>query len=455
MKRLEEIKNVYFLGIGGIGMSALARWFRQEGARVSGYDRNPGKITRQLQAIGIDIHFEDKPSLIPENLDLAIYTPAIPTHSLELEAIREGGIPLMKRAEVLGRLSQDKDTIAIAGTHGKTSITSLIAWLFHCEKKAYTAFIGGLSRNLDTNMVSHPGAHILIAEADEFDRSFLQLRARTAVISAMDADHLDVYGDRESMQLAYRQFANGLPSNGTLLLQSKLPSMYTKASLLRYGAEENNDCHFEDLHIEDGHMHFSLVWKDEKHSGMQLGVPGRHNLENALAACAVALCHGIRPETIREALKSYQGVERRFDYRIRRNDCIYIDDYAHHPEEISALVNSVRELYPGKKISGIFQPHLYSRTRDFAEGFARSLDLLDEVILMDIYPAREQAIPDVDSGMILRRMQNKQRQWLTRTEILQKITRHRPEILLTIGAGDIDLLVPEIEKVLTESPAAE
>lgn len=433
-------------------MSALARWFHQQGAHISGYDRNPGRITKQLQAMGMDIHFEDRPALIPENLDLVVYTPAIPSSSILMQALRDRGIPMMKRAEVLGRLSEEMNTIAVAGTHGKTSITSLTAWIFHCDERAITAFIGGLSKNFDSNLVHSPGAKILIAEADEFDRSFLMLKAHTAVITAMDADHLDVYGDREAMIRAFRQFAAGVPSGGRLVLQSRLPRMQSKASLIRYGAETGNDCRFEDLIIEDGNMRFSLIWQEEKYADMQLSVPGRHNLENALAACAVALDYGIGPDSIRKALQSYQGVERRFDYRIRRQDCIYIDDYAHHPEEIKALVESVRELYPGRKVSGIFQPHLFSRTRDFAKGFARSLDLLDEIILMDIYPAREEPIPDVDSGMIMRRMQNKQKQWLTRTGILQWLQKRKPEILLTIGAGDIDLLVPEIEKILSDSP---
>jgi len=445
---LSHITSVYLLGIGGIGMSALARWFRARGASVAGYDRTPGPLTRKLQEEGITVHFEDRPELVPPGTELVIYTPAIPSDLRMMQAIKSAGTRMLKRSQVLGMLSEEYDTIAVAGTHGKTSITSLIAWIFTRAGIPITAFIGGISRNFSSNLVMSPEARTMIAEADEFDRSFLQLRPAMAVISSMDADHLDIYGSRERMTEAYREFARGVSPRGTLIMRSGLPDMHAAASKVTYGLDEKADCHCRDIVFENGEMHFTIVWKGLSIAGCRLSIPGRHNLENALAATAVSLTAGVGAAELRDALQSYRGVERRFDLRIRRDDLVFIDDYAHHPEELSAVINAVREAYPGRKLTGIFQPHLYSRTRDLADGFARSLDMLDQAILMDIYPARELPIPDVTAKMITRRMRHPGALLLTRGEIMEYLQSNPPEVLLTLGAGDIDRLVPEIEALL-------
>jgi len=429
-------------------MSALARWFRARGAQVSGYDRTPGAITRQLQEEGIAVHFEDDATRVPVQPDLVVYTPAIPRDLHELVHVRSMGYWLLKRSEVLGMISSDMFTIAVAGTHGKTSVTSMIAWLLHATGKPVTAFIGGISRNFGSNLLLHPSAEVLVAEADEFDRSFLRLKPDIAVVTSVDADHLDIYGSRQELLDTYRTFARGVPSTGLLVHSARVSGLQPSATEVSYGEGEGCECQYTGLVYEGDRMRFDLHFREHHMKGLILSVPGRHNLENALAALAVCLQLGVDPEALRLALASYRGVERRFDYRIRRDDLIYIDDYAHHPEELLAFIQAVKELYPGRRLTGIFQPHLYSRTRDFADGFARSLDLLDEPILMDIYPAREQPIPGVDSGMILRRMRNPNKSVMTRTGILDRLSHAPLEVVLTMGAGDIDRLVPEIENIL-------
>jgi UDP-N-acetylmuramate--alanine ligase len=452
MKALHDIRTVYFLGIGGIGMSALARWFKARGSVVTGYDRTPGSITTKLQAEGIDVHFEDDPALVPVNPDLVVYTPAIPSDLRELVHVQQQAYWLMKRSEVLGMISSEMFTIAVAGTHGKTSVTSLIAWLLQASGKPVTAFIGGISRNFGTNLVLHPETDLLVAEADEFDRSFLRLKPDIAVITSLDADHLDIYGSREELLDTYRAFAQAISPAGILVRSARVSGLRTSCKEVSYGEGLSLDCHFTKLVFEGDRMKFVMNWQGHTIPDLVLNVPGRHNLENALAASAVCLSLGVEPDRLRKALAEYQGVERRFDYRIRRADLIYIDDYAHHPEELAAFISAVRELYPGRHITGIFQPHLFSRTRDFADGFARSLDLLDEAILMDIYPARELPLPGVDSGMILRRMRNPVKHLMTRAEIAQRVQHGKLDILLTMGAGDIDRLVPELEQLLNTAP---
>lgn len=443
-----NIRNVYFLGIGGIGMSALAQWFKARGCHVSGYDRTPSLITRKLQENGIDVHFKDDPKQIPESPDLVVYTPAIPGDLKEYAHVLSTGVHLMKRAEVLGAISRDLFTIAIGGTHGKTSISSLCAWILHEAGEKATAFIGGISKNFGSNLVLTEPAKYLIAEADEYDRSFLNLHPDIALISAIDSDHLDIYGTREEMLDAYRAFANLGGTQGTLIRSVNVPEIQVRGRSYTYGLQPSADFFADDIQVEGFGMSFTLHHGSQAYPGFHLKVPGRHNVENALAAIAVCYCLGLDLDTIRKAISSYSGVERRFDFRCDNGTTIYLDDYAHHPEEIKACIKALREIYPHKHITGIFQPHLYSRTRDFAEGFAQSLDTLDEVILMDIYPARELPLADVDSGMILRRMQNPNKQILTRAEILEHITSRKPEVLVTLGAGDIDRLVMDIEKLL-------
>lgn len=443
-----NIHQLFFLGIGGIGMSALARWFKSMGYQVSGYDRTPSRITRELESEGIPVLFEDRPEMLRGAVDMVVYTPAIPKQLQLRHHLESLGVPFMKRAEVLGRLSADHFTIAIGGTHGKTSITSLLAWIMHEGQLPFHAFIGGISKNFKSNLVMHPAARYLLVEADEYDRSFLQLHPEICLISAMDADHLDIYGNREGMLEAYRDFARLTGPRGLCIQHYKTDPLGVSARSLTYGLHPNADCHAESVRNDGFGTAFTLCWQESRWENVRLSIPGTHNLENALGACAIALSIGIEPARLFHALNSYEGVVRRFDLRCDTGETVFIDDYAHHPEELNACIRATREIYPDRKITGIFQPHLYSRTRDFADGFARSLDALDEVILMDIYPARELPLPDVDSSMIIRRMQNKAVRLLTRSEILAYLTENEMDVLLTLGAGDIDTLVPEIEIVL-------
>jgi UDP-N-acetylmuramate--alanine ligase len=445
---LNDIKKTYFIGIGGIGMSALARYFRFNGVAVHGYDRTESALTRKLAAEGMKIHYEEDLQQIPAGVDLVVYTPAVPDTHLELQYFREQGFPVKKRAEVLGIISRSKKTAAVAGTHGKTTTSSLLAHILRACDVPVTAFLGGIAQNFGSNFIWGESDWVVV-EADEYDRSFLHLHPDAAVIMSMDADHLDIYGDKKALQESgFRAFARQLKPGGKLWIQEKWQNeLGAGASTHSFGIE-NGEVQAKNIHVSEGYFVFDYESEAVSIKGLKLPLPGRHNVENATAAITLALHIGAAPEKIAAALEAFKGVARRFDFIVRKKDRVYIDDYAHHPEELKAAIGAAREFYPGKRITGLFQPHLFTRTRDFVDGFAEALDLLDEAILLDIYPAREAPIPGVTSEIILDRMKMKHKSLLSRKAALDKIKEERPEVLLSLGAGDIDRLVEPIKEIM-------
>ncbi len=447
---INRIHKIYFLGIGGIGMSALAKYFNKKGVEVFGYDRTPSPITDDLTSKGVNIHFDEDIKQIPSNIDLVVYTPAISSTNKELEYLKDASIPLKKRSQVLGMIAKKYFTIAIAGTHGKTSITSLVAHILKVSGKEVTAFMGGISKNYDTNLLVSEQNKLLIVEADEFDRSFLTLYPDIAVISSMDADHLDIYGNRENIKKAFMKFISQIKENGELIYKEGLyvPGDW-RYKALSYSVDGSGIINAKDIKVKEGKYTFEvngLLQMD----AVSISLPGKYNIENTLAAIAVAHQIGCSHKQIKEALKSYKGVKRRFDTRIQGDKLVYIDDYAHHPEEIKACISAARDFYPGKEITGVFQPHLFSRTRDFADEFANSLEKLDRLILLDIYPAREEPIPGINSEMILEKVNIKEKILSTKEKLIENIQKFKPEVLITMGAGDIDRLVEPIEKHFKE-----
>ena len=450
MKDLQT-NTIYMIGIGGIGMSALARYFRQQGKEVSGYDRTETPLTRQLELEGMNIHYTDDPAYIPCDAGLVVYTPAIPDSNRELSYCRDTAFNIRKRAEVLGMISEDYNTIAIAGTHGKTSISSMAAHTMQHSGHAVTAFIGGIMNNYDTNMLRTYKSKYLIAEADEYDRSFLNLHPEIAVISRLAADHLDIYGSMINMKASFLRFIEQIQPDGKLIIhESVVDQIDIPADTIIYGTGKESFFRIRDVLIEDHHFNFNLACPYGEVS-IRMLVPGMHNIENAAAAAAICLQAGLNINEIKAGLESYRGVKRRFEFILEDPDnTIFIDDYAHHPDEIKACIDTASKLYPQKRITGIFQPHLYSRTRDFADGFAASLEELDEVILLDIYPAREEAIPGIDSEMLLSRIKNENKSISDKSAIPDLIKSKQPEVLLTMGAGDIDQLVKPIKEILMQ-----
>ncbi|MCK5765484.1 MAG: UDP-N-acetylmuramate--L-alanine ligase [Bacteroidales bacterium] len=448
MKDLQT-NTIYMLGIGGIGMSALARYFRQQGKEVSGYDRTSTPLTQQLEAEGMNIHYSDDPAYIPCDAGIVIYTPAVPESNRELNYCRDMEFNIKKRAEVLGMIAKSHDTIAIAGTHGKTSISSMIAHIMHESERPVTAFIGGIMNNYDTNMLRTYKSKYLIAEADEYDRSFLNLHPKIAVISTLAADHLDIYGSLENMKASFSKFIGQTDTDGRVIIhESVAGQVITPANTIIYGMGQDATLRIQNVRVYEHHFHFDLV-SDDGLVTIRMGVPGMHNIENATAAAGVCLQIGLSLEEIKLGLETYKGVKRRFEF-ILEGETIFIDDYAHHPDEIAACVDTAKKLYPDRKITGIFQPHLYSRTRDFADGFASALETLDEIILLDIYPAREEPIEGVDSQMLLAKIRNNNKSISSRSELPEMIKKKRPGVLLSMGAGDIDQLVGPIKEKLTE-----
>lgn len=452
----ENIKRVYFLGIGGIGMSALARFFIALGKTVAGYDRTPSPLTEALQNEGMSVHYTDSPELIPAGYHstegtLIIYTPAIPGDLGELAFLKAKGHIIRKRSEILGMLSEEKKTVAVAGTHGKTTVSTMIAVLLSSTSQGCNAFLGGISKNLDSNFIYKPDSEWMVAEADEYDRSFLKLHPYASVITAMDPDHLDIYGTSGEMQLSYRAFADKNDPAGFLLLKKNIPldTKGLKPRIYTYSLNAGADFHADNIKLAKGKYIFNLAGPGIIIKDISLSHPGLLNVENAVAACAMAYLLGIDSDSIPPVMSGFSGIQRRFDVQVNNNDIIYIDDYAHHPKELEATINSVRELYPGKKITGVFQPHLYTRTRDFAEGFANSLSLLDELILLDIYPARELPIPGVNSEIIFNQVDLNNKILCSKEDLLKEIEKRKPEILLTMGAGDIDRFVEPIRKLLS------
>ncbi|MBE7176986.1 MAG: UDP-N-acetylmuramate--L-alanine ligase [Mucilaginibacter polytrichastri] len=446
---VNNISRVYLVGIGGIGMSALARYFHHRGCVVCGYDKTPTPLTDALISEGMVISFIDETNVIPEAFrepaegTLIIYTPAVPQDSAILTHFRAEGYVLLKRSEVLGILSQGQKTIAVAGTHGKTTTSCLIAHILKSSGIDCSAFMGGISANYQSNVLFGK-SDIMVVEADEYDRSFLRLHPDIAVITSMDADHLDIYGDGEQLKESFRLFAAQLKEGGTLIRRTDLDL----EGGIRYSVDGDADVFAKNIHIEGGQFVFDFHTPLHTIEALRLGMPGLHNVENAVAAIEVALAVGVSINDIRTALGSFRGVKRRFEYIVTGADHIYIDDYAHHPEELRACFTSVRMLYPHMKLTVIFQPHLYSRTRDFAYAFAAVLSEVDELILLDIYPAREQPIEGVSAEMI----RGKMTMWNTRVcgkeEALDFVRSTKPELLLTVGAGDIDQLVSPIKNSL-------
>jgi UDP-N-acetylmuramate--alanine ligase len=463
----ESLKSVYFIGIGGIGMSALAKYYASQGILVTGYDKTRTVLTDQLMREGMQIHFTEDINLLPADPGLVIYTPAIPADHQEFRYYKERGVPMKKRAEVLGMISGNYKTIAVAGTHGKTTTSTMIAHILKTAGTEMLAFLGGISINYRTNYLNasesermietgegNQSKSFCVVEADEFDRSFLQLVPYIAVITSADADHLDIYGNHDDMKTSFGEFTSRIVEGGALVM--KTGTMITPANtgayrIYDYSLTGTTAFYAENIHIEEGLFHFDFVNPGGRMSGFILGVAGKFNLENAIAALTVGYLLGIHEKDLRLALLTYQGVQRRFEFRVRKADLVYVDDYAHHPEELRACISAIRELFPGKKITGVFQPHLYSRTRDFADDFARSLELLDELILLDIYPAREKPIEGVTSQMLLDRVNLMHKKLVKREELLIEIKRALPEILLTLGAGDIDQFVEPITELLNET----
>ncbi|MDP4289468.1 MAG: UDP-N-acetylmuramate--L-alanine ligase [Bacteroidota bacterium] len=448
---IEQVKEVYFLGIGGIGMSALARFFKSRGCSVFGYDRTSTPLTVELEAEGMKIHYEEDVDLIPDGVDLVVYTPAIPKKHAEYQFFLENGYPILKRAQVLGLISAEFKTIGIAGTHGKTTISTLTAHLLNQSPKGVNAFLGGISKNFQSNLLLAPESNWIVVEADEFDRSFLHLFPQIAVITAVDADHLDIYKNIPALKESFTQYTGQIKPGGQLIIKKGISlNVYQRPGLkvYTYSIDQKADFGIQNLRIKGAHYIFDLILCDTVIRDVELGLPGLYNVENAIAASAAAWLAGATREEIRKGLLSFSGVNRRFDIRINRNDLVYIDDYAHHPEEIKACINSVKHLYPDKKITGVFQPHLYTRTRDFADDFARSLELLDDIILLEIYPARELPIEGVNSQMLLNKINKSSKRICQKDELIKVLQTLKPELLLTMGAGDIDQFVKPIEEAL-------
>ncbi len=462
----------YFLGIGGIGISALARFFKMSGHTVCGYDRTESPLTRQLESEGIPVHYDDNPDKIPDNIDLVIYTPAVPYDTKEFEFLRNKGVPIKKRSQVLGELTHGKKCIAVAGTHGKTTTSTLIAHLLSKTDIGCSAFLGGISKNFESNLVVNNDSEYIVVEADEYDRSFLQLHPYYSVITATDPDHLDIYGTHEKMIEAFEQYANQTSPEGAIFVKEGLTGHHhnheedhahedDEDKTLHIGEEIKQfsysarsiepDYYAINVRNYNGNIFFDLRTPERVLYDLELQNSCLYNVENAVAASAVALHCGLNEYQLRSGLKSFKGIKRRFDVRIKTKDLVYIDDYAHHPREIAATIESVKYLYPDKRIVGIFQPHLYSRTRDLADGFAEALSPLDEIILMPIYPAREKPIPGVSSGMILRKINSMNKYLSTREQIPDLVDALYPDVLLTLGAGDIDRLVPILEEHLKEN----
>ncbi len=442
-------KHIYFIGIGGIGMSAIARYYNAKGFKVSGYDKTPSPLTEALEQEGIEVHYEDNVDFIPKSVEdtLVVYTPAIPKDMGELVYVQDNGYRVIKRSQMLGEITRGQRCIAVAGTHGKTTTSTLTSHLFSASGEGCSAFLGGISKNYDSNLLTCAN-DVVVVEADEFDRSFLQLFPEIAVITSMDADHLDIYGDEAHIREAFKAFASQV--SGTVIAKWGLDitAADTKAQIKTYSFGNPEADFYAVPLVQAGH--FDLHYPGGVIEDCVVGVPGWVNIENGTAAAAIALTYGIDPQEIKKALASFSGVKRRFDLQVKTPKCIYIDDYAHHPEEISAALSSIRKAYPSMKLTAAFQPHLYTRTRDFAEEFAKALSAVDKLILLEIYPAREEPIPGVTSEMIFKDVTAPEKVLLRRDEFMEYMENEDVELFVTLGAGDIDRFVGPIAQMLSE-----
>lgn len=458
--KILNFKLYYFLGVGGIGMSALARFFNHYQKNVAGYDKTPSDLSRLLEQEGINCHYrEDVHALslilqdIPKEEILVIYTPAIPKENKEFVYLLENGFNMLKRSAVLGEITKQFKTIAIAGTHGKTTTTTLLTHILKHGGMNCFSFMGGISKNYNTNLLLgdiHDSNAYVVVEADEFDRSFLTLHPFIALITSADADHLDIYGDDSQVKEGYTLFTKQLTKDGILIVKKNVDNdLRLTDKRIIYSLNLDTEYCAESIRIENAQFIYDIKSPVESIKDVTLGLPGLHNVENSIAAVTIAQQVGLKADVIKEALRSFTGVKRRFDYRVNNSKIIYIDDYAHHPEELKATINSAKKLYPNKKLTGIFQPHLFSRTRDFGDAFAESLDLLDECILLEIYPAREKPIEGIDSSWLLRKMKLSDKKILSKQQVLEELNSKPRELILTMGAGDIDSLVEPIEKLFT------
>jgi len=457
-KGLDQFREVYFIGIGGIGMSAVARFFHSKGVKVSGYDKTPTVLTKELEASGINVHYEENIDWVPKDPQLVVYTPAVPKDHKELVYYQQQGKKVVKRSDVLQLISESSFNICIAGTHGKTTITTMVAHLLRDSGFGCNAFLGGISVNYGTNFWSDP-KNVCVIEADEYDRSFLKLSPDIAIITAMDADHLDIYGDAESVEQAFIDFSKKVRPGGLLIRQFGLKrgKELNGSRQLTYSLQnENADVYAANIRMMNGSYEFDVIMKDNKIENVVLHMGGMHNVENVIAAITAASSLGIENEKIKRAVESFRGVKRRFEYIIKTKDMVYIDDYAHHPEELRALINGARTLFKQRNCTVIFQPHLYSRTRDFADGFAEVLDMADEVILLPIYPARELPIEGISSQLIQGKMTKAIKSVKDKDELMNwikndytgSIDKEFGNLLITAGAGDIDVLVGSIKDCL-------
>ncbi|WP_283636077.1 UDP-N-acetylmuramate--L-alanine ligase [Aquaticitalea lipolytica] len=445
---INNIHNVYFIGIGGIGMSALARYFVANGKIVAGYDKTKTDITEALVDLGVKVHFEDSvnnitaPFLNAETT-LVIYTPAVPKDHKELNFFKNNNYEVLKRSTVLGEITKNTFCLAVAGTHGKTTTTSILGHLLYQSNVEVTAFLGGISENYNSNFILN-GTKVTVVEADEFDRSFLTLSPDMACITSMDADHLDIYGEADELKKSFVEFSKKIKPNGKLFVKSGLP-----IKGITYGIEDDSDYSVQNIKIINGSYEFDVKTPTQTLHNFKFNLPGRHNLSNALIALAMSVEYGIPQQQLATALASYKGVKRRFTYQIKTDNLVFIDDYAHHPEEINAVHQAVREMYPNKKVLAIFQPHLFSRTRDFADDFAKSLSQFDDILLLDIYPARELPISGINSEWLLTKIKNNNKKLIQKSELISSIKQSNAQVILTIGAGDIGEEVKHIKQALS------
>lgn len=449
-----KAKTYYLVGIGGIGMSAIARYLKEEGNNVFGYDRVCTALTKELEQEGVEIVYEDNSSHIATlNVDEVIYTPAIPSDSVILRYVKEMGIPLFKRSEALGRITRRKKTIAVAGTHGKTTTAGLTAHILKNSRIGCSAFLGGISNNYSTNFLINHNSDYVVVEADEYDRSFLRLSPFFSLITSIAEDHLDIYGNLDNLEQAFIQFANLTDKNGRLFLKNNLPvKIESEVPKTTYSLTDvDADCYASNIRVSEGAYYFDFHTPDKVYHDMKMTYPGRHNIENAVASLSMALSLGVNECEFREGLATFKGMKRRFDLRIKTDKTIYYDDYAHHPQEIEATIKSLKELYPDKRICGVFQPHLYSRTRDFAGEFAQSLELLDDIILLPIYPAREEPIEGITSDTILGKIRKSSKYYVGKDRLLPFLKTLQLELLVTLGAGDIDRFVEPITEMIREN----
>jgi UDP-N-acetylmuramate--alanine ligase len=453
-------KYIYFVGIGGIGMSALARWFKANGFAVAGYDKTATALVKTLVEEGIEVNLEDEVSEVPEafvkepDQTLIIYTPAVPVQHKQMLYFRDQNFLILKRSQVLGMLTKNLRTVGVAGTHGKTTTSSMVAHILRQANVNSTAFLGGITQNYGTNLLlNNPTENleevVCVVEADEFDRSFLTLYPEIAIVTSTDADHLDIYGKHEAVLDSFREYVSQIDEAGVLFMRHGLElESATKAKLFTYSLSEG--AYFADkIRVEKARFIYDLVYPGGRINNVAMVIPGYHNIENAIAAAAVALYLGVSPDEVKDALQSYRGVKRRFEIQVEQEDKVYIDDYAHHPAEIEAFLNSVKALYPGRHITAVFQPHLFTRTRDFAEAFAESLSIADRLILLEIYPARELPIEGVNSDMLLDKVSLGDKRIVSKEDVLPVLSSLNTEVVVTIGAGDIDTLVGSIKSLLS------